>query len=259
MPVSQRLLYEHRFLVGAPRCIEKLEDGSQRDRNLARRLDHIVALKKKDITKVYWNATFGSPEFERLFSLADGPLPLDVEAAKSTAVAEALRYLISLDGRLGDPDFQFQSSELEGQYEQLQATRYGGRLLRSADLLTYYLELVANTIERRLEKGAMCPNANLSDEARIMQNIFNDFYVADIQPYISGVYQETRTILELANTLASSFDSQMPPKYVNYYQRRIQMDRKDGLWRRFQKAIKHHSEAWQALLDDCNLPIGAAS
>jgi hypothetical protein len=259
MPVSQRLLYEHRFLAGAPRCIEQLADGSQRDRKLAQQLDKIVALKKKDISKVYWNATFGSPEFERLFSLAEDPLPLDVETAKSTAVAEALRYMISLDGKLGDPDFHIQSSELEGQYKQLQATRHGGRLLRSADLLIFYLELVATTIERRLEKGAMCPNANLSDEARIMQTIFNEFYVTDIQPYISSVYQETRTFLELADTLASSFDGQMPPRYRDYYQRQLQMDRESGLWKRFERAIKHHSEAWQSLLDECNLPIGAAS
>jgi hypothetical protein len=259
MPVSQQLLYEHRFLAGAPRCIEQLADGSQRDRKLAQQLDKIVALKKKDIAKVYWNATFGSPEFDKFFSLADGPVPLGGARTQPTAVANALHYLIALEGRIGNPEFEIASAEMEQQYKRLQSTRYGGSLLLSVDLLTRHLNLVAGLIERRLQTSPICPNENVSEEAQIMKNIFSNVYATDIQPYVARVHQEARKVLGLTQSFASSFEGQIPSQFVDYYQRILLIDRDNGIWIGFETAIKRHSDAWQALLTECNIPITAIS
>jgi hypothetical protein len=259
MPVSQQLLYEHHFITGAPSCIEQLEKGSRRDRELAKRLDAIVVAKKNEISKIYWNATFGSPEFERFFSLADGPVPLGGDRVQPTAVEDALRYLVALEDQIGNPEFEIASAEMEQQYKHLQSTRYGGSLLLSVDLVTRHLDLVASLIERRLEAGAICPNENVSEEAQIMKNIFSNVYATDIQPYVAGVHQEAQKVLRLTQSLASTFDGQIPAQFVDYYQRVLQMDHDDGLWTSFETAIKRHSDAWQMLLNECNIAITAIS
>ena len=51
----------------------------------------------------------------------------------------------------------------------------------------------------------------------------------------------------------------MPPQFLEYYQRQLHMEHQSGLWTRFERSILHHASSWQALLDECGLPIGTDS
>jgi hypothetical protein len=256
MQPSQTLLYEHHFVVQAEDCIALLRNGSDKDKALSRELQEVLSSKRADLPKVYWNATFGSPEFEKMFSLANGPLPIWSGEDASPAVMNSLNYFVSLEGRLGRPEIEIDSSDLEQHYHDLQLDRYGGRLLRSVQLLTLYLEAVAVTLEGRLEEGPVCPVGRLSEEGEILQTVFREIYAPDIQLYVSRVHHKARAWWELTDRLANSPTSQMPPGFQAYYDGQIRMDREEGPWLRFEHAIRHHAAAWQAVLDECDMALG---
>jgi hypothetical protein len=211
------------------------------------------------LPKVFWNATFGSPEFETMFSLANGPLPLWSGEDASPAVMKSLHYFVSLGGKLGRPDIVIDSSALEKNYYDLQQDRYGGRLLSSVHLLTLYLEAVADTLEHRLEEGPVCAPGRSSEEGEILQTVFNKIYAPDIQLYLSRVHRKARAWWELTDRLAHSPASGMPPGFQAYYDRQIRMDRAKGPWRRFEDAIQNHTEVWQNVLDECGMALGAGA
>jgi hypothetical protein len=121
-----------------------------------------------------------------------------------------------------------------------------------------YLEAVAVTLENRLEEGPVCKSGRSSEEGEILQTVFSNIYTPDMQLYVSRVHRKARAWWELTDPLAHSRTSWIPPGFQSYYDSQIRMDRDEGLWLRFERAIKNHAEAWQKVLDECGMALGPA-
>ena len=80
MPISRRFAYEVEFLREAEKCRHNL---APRDRGaeFAKLLQRVVERKRTDMPKLYWNATFGSPEMRKTFTLSSEPISTAQDAA----------------------------------------------------------------------------------------------------------------------------------------------------------------------------------
>lgn len=66
---TARLLYERRFLRQLKRCIQDLQQSNEREtKKFLAEVQSIADKKTAILPTVYWNATFGSPEFRVLLS-----------------------------------------------------------------------------------------------------------------------------------------------------------------------------------------------
>ncbi len=256
MPVSQQLIYEHRLLVSARQCRRQLEAKGSNLFALQQTLDEIVAIKTADLPRAYWNATFGSPEFEQMFSLAAAPLPVDAAGAQTAEIERALEHLTSLGNRLGDATLELESAPLEAHYKALTSRRMAAELLGALDLLRHHLDAAARAIETRLEKRPLCYDGRPSPKGRILSNVFRKYYVAQVQPYLASVHRQSRAWLEPVNRLAEAQRPQMTPAFADYFEAQLSLVARDALWARYERSLHRHTEAWQAVLGQCGLMPG---
>jgi hypothetical protein len=256
-PISQRLVYEHRFLVKAAACRKRLLQEREPDEDFIAQINAAIQSKQHDLPKLFWNATFGSPEFEKLFARTSEPLSARQPETPSQGMTEALRYLIGLHARLGDPQLELNTHRLEQHYFDLQAQPYGGKVLRSIELLARALSGAATALEHRAATAPpLCFRARMTRSGRVLQVIFRKYYVEGVGPYVARVHQYGQEVLQLINQLAELQLEAAPPGFRNYYHKQLSLAANDGLWRAFTSAIEHHTRVWGLLLEQCDILPG---
>ncbi len=256
MPVSQQLIYEHRLLVSARKCRRQLEANGTKVFELQKKLDDVVSIKSAELPKAYWNATFGSPEFEQMFSLSASPLRVDAANSSNAELELSLRHLADLGTGLGSASLRLESKSLEAHYKVLSSRRMAGEVLGALDLLRFHLDAAARAIETRLAERPVCYNKRTTPKARILDTVFRKFYVGEVQPYLAKVHRQARDWLTLVNQLADAQQREMTPAFSAYFEAQLSMKSEGGLWSRYERALARHTEAWQSVLSQCGLMPG---
>jgi len=242
MPVSQRLVYEIRFLQAAVECRDRLQRDGQS--TVIQRLDGILQSKRRMLPRLFWNATFDSPEMARAFSLAVSPLAPHEEAGFAASSA-ALDYFLALGERLEDADFQVDSGVLESHYQTLQAHHYGGRLATTLALLADYLDAASHTLA---QIGTDCPDRPASNAPwRALA-----LALAPVNALVETVEQQGQAWLLRVNRLIDLPGTQPPTAFQQYRARMLGL--KGGLWQRFQRVLQHHRAVQQRWLRACAPP-----
>lgn len=252
---SQQLLYEHRLLARSRACVDALRadtlHSSGENPDLLARLLEVVEIKERDLPRAYWNATFASSEFAEHFSLATTPLPIEQEQ-DPTPQREALLYLRDLSAQLGRAESAVDPQRLEQCFFYLQSRSYGGQLLLSIDVLSFYLQGIAAAIEVRQQEQNICPQGLPTPKAKIMQTVFLKFYAAKTQPYLARVHREGRAWIDAVDGLAGA-QSEMPASFNSYRTSLLDPQQDTALWARFEAAIQEHTQAWQGLFEQCGM------
>jgi Protein of unknown function (DUF3080) len=250
MADSQKLIYHQRFIALAEKCIRQLRDV--KNESLAAKVESARHVKVADTPAAVWNASFASQEFQQLFSVAASPLTL-LEAQQDAAVLvsaiETLRRLLKLSSDLS-------SGELEAQYAVIGSDKYLGRLLRSQWQLSNELDSLSDQIEQKLAARLICLKSQPTAQAKIMQRVFLRFYIGEVQPYISGVYRQSRDVKVLIERLLSEVSIAQPEPFVVYWGLSWEEHNTQSVWSRFNISVQRHTRLWQNLLEQCGLRPG---
>ncbi|MDQ2696426.1 MAG: DUF3080 domain-containing protein, partial [Pseudomonadota bacterium] len=249
MPGSQRLVYEVRFLQGIRGCAARLADQPQADPGFRTGLEATLRVKEANLARVFWAATFDSPEMEKAFSLAVEPLAPGEEGGFA-ASRQALDYFTAVGRRLHDPRLTLDIGELEAHNFALQAHRYGGRLLTTLARLTAALDRAAAALEAAAQDGPACPD-HRTGEPDPLHNVFASHYAGGMQPYLSRIHSQGRDWLAAVDRLWQVQAVAPPPAVAAWQRRMLSLEAGDGLWRTFEAAIRRHSGAWRRLLEPC--------
>jgi hypothetical protein len=249
MPPSQQLIYEHRFVREAKRCMAGY-DGASSVPSSMKWLEEALSSKQQELPKVFWNATFGSPDFERFFSLSSGPFSTEEDHASDGDVTEALRYLIHVGDNLGSAELEIDGTRLEEHFRVLRSRRFGGRLLQSLRMTAVRLEAVSSALETKLSAGLSCEEP----EARALYDVFQGAYAGRLQPYFARMHRDGRDTVKLWNRLAAPLRAHMPETFEPYFSTHLSDVNPDGVWLQFEKAIDRHNRSWQELFDACGIP-----
>lgn len=243
MPISQRLVYEIRFLRAAQQCRVKLQQENQSE--AIHRLEGIIASKRALLPALLWNATFDSPEMARAFSLAVSPIAAG-ENAGFTASHEALEYFLQLGERLEDTSLRIDSSTLESHYQSLQAHRYGGRLATTLALVSDHLTAATANLEGVV--GHCAGHAVAPSHWRSLETA-----LTPVRQLTNNLQRQGGQWLDTINRLIALQEIQAPLAFRDYHAAMLSRD--SGLWQRFQTAVQRHRRSQHRWLGAC-VPAG---
>jgi hypothetical protein len=248
MPVSQRLSYEVQFLRQAEDCYAELVQKKALNEEFLAAFAEILRAKRANLPIIFWNATFDSPELQKAFSLAVKPLAPGDQAVYTQSL-QAIRYFYELGRKVQRTTLKINQEELEKHYFTLQSHQYGGRLLQSVKQLIEYLQQAAHALEMLFQERPICYQNKTSSTARILSNIFTKYYVGKIGPYLSQIHRQGSNWLREINRLIAVQEIQIPLVFAEYQAQMLSPEK--GLWRHFDDAIHRHTQAWQAILQQC--------
>ncbi|TCK09479.1 DUF3080 family protein [Marinobacterium mangrovicola] len=258
-PGSQRLIYELEMLPALRECHDKLANSDDEDlQELDARLKTIIDSKQQSLPRLAWNAIYNSEEMEQQFALGAPPLPQS-EQGTTPAPTEALQHFADIASLSQRQNWQTPAftQNLEKDFEQLYRSSFGAEWLTSLALLTHTLEQTAAAIDRRLERRPICFKQQPNNQARIIRNVFQQFYAGQFQPYLSAVERAGRTWREQQLTITQQLP--LPPAAAEFFTAVFDAERPDALWHRYIKARDQHTQNWQRLLRQCGMMPGSQS
>lgn len=246
MQPLNRLRYEVRFIEAARECLPSIENDE-----FASDLQKAIESKQKSLPLAVWNATWGVEEVESLFTLAKGRLP--VESRAGADLTNDLRRLNQTVAALNTGNLDQDLEYLGAVHQRWLSEHKAGQLINSARLLIARLADGTALMTKRLDSTPLCLGGQPNEQARIVQSMFFSVYIEKIQPYLASVRRHRDALVAPLTELARQQREVMPASFESYYQGTLSMTAKDGLWQRLDREVQQHTEAWQALLEQCGM------
>jgi len=241
----RRWHYEARLLIAADACLATLEREG-RSPEVAAKLADLIAVKRGDYAAHQWNALFASPEWQRHFTFTERAYHPVTDAPEMRATVEALRGIAA---RLDDPAALAATDieTLEHWFAAIEHNAGGGRLLEAMRLMLATLDEAAAGLASRVDGRALCPLGKATPKARIAFNVFVKFYAGGLQPYLAETLQAYEHWHALTHAILSRAEGGDPR---HPWFRLLDARFAPASIRR---SIEGHTDAWQALLTQCDL------
>jgi hypothetical protein len=247
-----RLDYERRFIIAADACLETLERET-----LAERLVEATMQKRESLPDAAWNAVWGSREIENHFTRTRGALPVRLNRDRLSVSVQNAILLEHRIRNLLEGDLEQDLAALDSVYQRWLNDPAAGQALRSAILVATRLNDASRMIEQRLDERPLCPSGRPNRQAEIMRNMLDSFYAAEVQPYLANVQHVRRELLPPLRAMAAMGMESPGEDFSRYVASVLDDDGEHSHWQRFDQSIARHTTAWQALLDQCGMRLGA--
>ena len=263
MSVTARYQYEWMLLNGLEVCLNQLRELPDDEDDLMVKLDHIRQVKSRELDRHYWNATWGSSDFETFFSMAH-PVLQDQEV--SGIQPEVTQSLFDYFQALPQPDkagtvkdqkdssFFAESQRYESHLQPLQY-HYGGRLIRSLVTATAAVNEGTRLLEAAMKERPICYNETPSRKAEILQNVFTHHYVMRLQPYLSRLDKEAALLFTATHRHSPAGFSVQTAEVLSFYDTYLNVDKTNAL-ATMRRAVKQHALVWNRLLRGCGMKVG---
>lgn len=260
MSPTSRYQYEWLILQGVAQCIEQLKEKPE-EAELVTTLKEVLETKRKEIGHHYWNATWGSLEFQTFFSLSQPVLDLnEVSGFKPTAVEALETYILALPGQnntnadLSKGVFE-QSSQLEKHLQPLQY-HYAGRLLKSLVLADLAISQATQLLQQVLDERPICYNQQPSQKATILNTVLTKYYVLALQPYLSRLEKEANYLWAVMSRHSPKELPFQKAAVITFTDSYFSTTDVDNLLARMRSTTKAHARQWSDLLQQCGIRVG---
>ena len=252
MADSQRWLYEREFIQLAHRCIATLADDPEAQ-DLIVMLTQAIQHKQTHLAAQYWNATWGSSEFQTLFSLGAYPLTLAELRQRPVVLEQALQTLASTDSRWQRWSPEQRRQKLEQSLAVVGSEKYLGRLRMTMNLVTQELDYLSEKIAVAQARQKICPAGYLSKRGKVMETVFQRFYITEVQPLASYLHQR----VEAMRSLLLSIGGGDWPQPLQAYAGEVWGESPTSEWGQFKHSVQVHTRLWQDLLKSCGKAPGS--
>lgn len=235
---SQRWVYEVDFLRQAERCLQQLGAPLRDD------LQAVVDAKRQELPVVAWNAIWGGAEIQHLLALSGR----DPDPGAGGGGVMAAGALATLHRFVVAPQ-ELHSAALEEALDVLRRTTVGGDTLRALDRLRHYLDVASTRLEALADDPALCER-----HGERLRAAFTRDYAELVQPHLARTHRAAEPLLaglwELYRATAGGLPLP-PPALAAYAERQLSPEAPDGLWQRYQTAVRRHTAAWQRVGAAC--------
>lgn len=264
---SQRLHLSREVLMLGPACVQRLRENRPQ---LALELKQLLQLKTRERTRLWWNAWLSSEEWQGFTRRGSQPLPLPEQEPDPPAIdagLQALDYALQQGVSWQQQEYEYVTEIMEQHQQQLLLSELVGRWRQSQRLLTRLSDASAQLLRQRQEHQPLCRHGRPTERARYLQNVFRNFYVGRVQPYLSRVDRLGDQLLSRLQALPGPLLS--PPEAAvavasdaapldttaleNYQQWLRQLERERAA---LDRAHRAHVTAWQETLRQCNMMPG---
>lgn len=251
MQPLNRLRYEVRFIRAAGECLKTVDNEELQDV-----LQKAIVSKRESLPIAIWNATWGVEEVETLFTLAKGEYPVDVQYPL-TDLARDSRQLNKSVAVLLEQNLEVDLGFWGKVHQRWQAEYRAGQLINSARLVTARLGDATRLIRQRLDNRPLCLNGKSNNQSDIVQGMFFSIYIGKIQPYLADLRRARTDFIKPLSELAVMQSEVMPPGFQEWSRSTLALGGPESVWANLDNAVKTHTKAWQALLEQCGLRPGA--
>lgn len=231
---STRYVYETRLIAGLDDCLSRIEQPDAIAQLTSWKRD-----KQEALPLVWANMVQTSDEMKRAFIASSTVLEKDNTSAVNDTV-NAFRYLSGLSENSPSLD----ATELERHLQVLGSQAVPGKLHYAHVLLTNRLAPLTQWLQQHTQV-LTCENRQHKQTVEYLSNVFNLFFVQDVQPYASQLNAAWYKLSpEYEKLLASPHTT---PAYRTHLQRQFTQ------FNQYQTSMRQHVELWQHLFKRCGI------
>ena len=236
---SQRFVYETDLLKALEECLAVTDDPG-----IQTSLKSVLTFKQENYADAYANLIQTSDELRLMIEHAQRFVSGDTtDGFQETRFA--LQYLTAI-GETKPPDSETLTSEdLEQALKDLAQFRLVGRLWRSQQLLSEWLEISTPWLQAQTQ-NLNCENRKQKQKAEYLHNVFMMFFAEQIQPIAGQINHYHYQLLPIFNKLIA--DDRLDPAF------RLTLENQtDTQHQRYKQAVQQHILLWQQLFKQCGL------
>ena len=238
-PASKQLAYELRFLAQLQHCLSLSWDDS----SLLNQLQSVYQQKQHSIALAFDNMLLTDDTLRKELLGNRKTLALK-QAPGLTETWQALTELNRLAGFIANAQWQDAVQiDIEQQLQTLYRYNFAGKLQYSLRHSRDQL-LQINQMLRGYNNHTLCPPGRNNPKLDILANVFNKFYIAEVQYYTSALGHYQQEIWPLVQQLY-----QHTPLYPALQQRFEQSHNE------MRTALSQHVNWWQQLNQQCPLQL----
>lgn len=236
------LKYQIEFIQSAQSCLDTLDKQS----NIYSKI-HAATQQKQHALITYFNAMLlREPELNRTWQLSSQELPLAPAGYSDTL--SALKQLTTIKNHIKNEQITtINSAHILAALGVLNKYKFNQQLIHSART-QIALNNSATQFVSTLNINEICPKGKNKQQAQIVSNIFNTFYLKQIQPYQAQLtgYLETLQPLYVQLWYAE-------PILTDNINALLNPDSNQNLLKQLKSSAKTHVTWWQKFYKTCEI------
>ncbi len=242
-PISQRFVYEAKLLTLLERCQLSL---ALSDAELSAKIGHIYTIKQTQFSVLWAQLLQKSDEIRTSLSVSHGTLSNTTEHTEMNSVV-ALSYLTSLK----DKPMEVVNKEVESSLATLQLSRLPAKLWRTQYVLARQLANITDVASPKLEQ-MNCRKTTDFNKAEILKNIFQLFFIQQIQPIGSALNHYHYQLQPIWERWQS--DDKLSPQFKRYVRKHAELG-----FSEYQTQMQRHVTMWQNFFKQCGIEVSATN
>lgn len=236
------LKYQIEFVQNAQQCLSTLKPDS----NIYKTLLNAKAQKEQTLNH-YFNYMLYN-EFELKSTWQASSAELAVSPAGYSDTVAAMQKLVQLKRHILNKHYlKINSADIFNALEQLNKYRFNQLLIYSARLQIAFNNSATQFIQSQ-SIDEICPAGKNKKVATIVSNVFQKFYLKELQPYQANLVGYLETLLPLYNQLW--FDEPITNSQINTL---IALDSQTNLLNQLKGSAKKHVTWWQNFYKTCEI------
>ncbi|MEM5512049.1 DUF3080 family protein [Pseudoalteromonas sp. AS84] len=237
-----QLKYQINFIKSAQVCLNSLDKNSPSYTKI------LAAKNYKQIHLMHsFNAMlFKEPELNRTWQLTSNELT--TEPAGFSDTVHALKQLVLIKQQINAKEFnKINSDSIFSALEQLNKFQFNQALIQSARKQVV-LNNNATQLVKTLNFNTLCPEGKNNKNAKIISNVFQKFYLKDIQPYQAQLTGYLEALQPLYNELW--FNESISSPQINNL---VKTGSTSNLLNLLKSSAKKHVVWWQGFYKTCEI------
>ncbi|WP_404339965.1 DUF3080 family protein [Pseudoalteromonas mariniglutinosa] len=190
--------YHLEFIQASQQCLQTLPA----EQKVHQQIMAASNTKKRDLIHYFNAMLYNEIELARAWQLTYTPLTMTTAGVVETE--HALSYFIKIKQHIASNDIaNIDSLEIVKQLEILNTFRFNQKLISSARQQAAYNQITSQFL-KQVDLQSLCRKSRNNQQATILHNIFNKFYLKKIQPYQAYLVGTLERMLPLYETLWQS-------------------------------------------------------
>ncbi len=246
---SQQLLYEVEFISRTKKCLTNLED-----KELKQQLKTILVAKLANLNKFFWNATFGSKEFENLFSVSASAYKINYDKSSIAQTIVSLNVVIKILEEIKQENYSVSEESFENSLRLIAAGKVGGKLLQTIRLVIENLVITNSLLQQIIDNVSRESIVYEPEQRKLLKDLFYENYVQRLQSYISLLSSDLDRFQLTINDLYFFFEINHGNQFSLFLNQYNNNDQK-SLTNRFKTVINDHTNYWRKLDQNLDLDL----
>ncbi|MBQ4809793.1 hypothetical protein A7985_04655 [Pseudoalteromonas luteoviolacea] len=231
---SELFKYNVNFIRYAQACIQHKSTDDDIKVTLQQALKEKQANLPASLAHVFTN----EKELTKLLSLTFEEVTIETSNGE-IAAQEALSIITSLVNKLDEPAL-IDENKLTAALEKLNNNSYVASLLTSTQKQILWNISSTHWLSQHSLEKSICPQGKNKQKAKVLNNVFQKYYIQEIQAYQSKLAQRLHTLEPFFSTFTDKFGKDLYPNPISPLLNELKLTAKQHVfwWQTFYKVCK---------------------